>query len=1102
MRCSKCGAENPGGKKFCGDCGAAVENHCPQCGADNPPAKRFCGNCGAALLASSTPTPSSSPAQATAEVHTSPALGAISATDGERRHLTVLFSDLVGSTEISARLDPEDWREIAAQYQRTAAAAVTRFGGHVAKYLGDGLMVYFGWPEAHEDDAERGVRAGLALVDNVRALNGRLAAEYKVKLSVRVGIETGSVVMGRGGGEGADVFGDAPNVASRVQSAAEPDSVLITAGVHRLVSGQFVVEDHGAHQLKGIDRPVLLYRAIQPAVTRRRTRPTARIQTPFVGRDDDMQLLLSRWERARDGQGQLVLVTGEPGIGKSRLIEELRAHIRDDPHVWVECAGDHLFQTTPFHAIRQILDQGLGWSGDESPEERLTQLELRLERAGLRVAEAVPLIAEMLSLPIPDKYPPLLFAPEQKRKRLLANLAGWVLNGSRVQPMVMAMEDLHWIDPSTLELTHTLVEQAVTAPFMLLFAARPEFRAPWPMRAHHTQITLNRLNKRHTREMVAGLVARSALAPDLVDAVVRRTDGVPLFAEELSRLILEGDGRSVVREIPATLHDSLAARLDRLGPAKEVAQVAAVIGREFSYELLRAVAPANDQELQSALQKLVDAELIYARGIPPEATYQFKHALIHDAAYEALLKSRRRELHRSVVVTIVEKFPEVAEARPEVLARHWTEAGEPEPAVAAWTKAGSSADARRAFREAGQAYEQALAVLSHQPQSPERDMRDLELCSALFRVRFVTRGYSAPESVEAAARARNLVQKTSDLAQLCRLVYGNWSAVIHTGDYSGAAALADQLLDFAPREGSPATLGFAHMAQMQTRYYQGDLVGAKEHFVRGSDFVESAGFREFPGAFVIAMGFAGINAWTLGYAASARELIVRALAFGHDSENPYDLATARFFESWLHSCRREPELAEAASAQALAIDEAHDFSYGVDLTHCLTGWARAQRGRAGDGVELLRKGLAGLNKIGTRIGFSYWLTLLAESQVLDGNIASAFSTLEDALQTNPEEIVFQPSILTCRGDLRLKTGQSELAEADFREATTLAQKMQAKNFELRATTSLARLLRDTNRRVEAHAMLAEIYNWFTEGFDTADLKDAKALLEELNNSSR
>ena len=489
---------HPADAQFCMKCGAKIENRCAACNAENPADANFCRKCGAALRASAPVKDQTSTVEPVAGI------------EGERRHLTVLFCDLVNSTAIASHLDPEDWRDIAADYQRTAAQAVTRFGGHVAKYLGDGLMVYFGWPEAHEDDAERAVRAGLAVVDAVAAVNDRLAVQrHAPELAVRVGIDTGAVVVGMGGGKEADVFGDAPNVASRVQALAAPGSVLITAAVHDLVSGLFVLADRGAQTLKGIELPVQLYRAIQPSVMRRRMhRPASHAIAPFVGRDDEMRLLLSRWERAREGQGEVVLVVGEAGIGKSRLVEEFRARINPQPHLWVECAGEQFQENTPFHAVIQMLNQGLGWRGDESKEERALQLENALASAGMKLDEAMPLIAEMLNLPISIKYPAPKLTADQKHKRLIAALASWVLGATRNQPMLVVMEDLHWVDPSTLELTQTLVDQGATAPLMLLYTARPEFRAQWPMRSHHAQITLNRLNDRQTREMIAGVIAK------------------------------------------------------------------------------------------------------------------------------------------------------------------------------------------------------------------------------------------------------------------------------------------------------------------------------------------------------------------------------------------------------------------------------------------------------------------------------------------------------------------------------------------------------------------------------------------------------------------
>jgi hypothetical protein len=572
---------------------------------------------------------------------------------------------------------------------------------------------------------------------------------------------------------------------------------------------------------------------------------------------------------------------------------------------------------------------------------------------------------------------------------------------------------------------------------------------------------------------------------------------VPLYVEELTKSVLEPGTRRSVAAIPATLAASLMARLDRLGPAQEVAQVAAVIGREFSYELLQVVSAMPDDELQSALAKLANAELIYARAIPPETRYQFKHALIQDAAYEALLKSRRRELHRRVARAIANRFPAVAEAQPEVLARHWTEAGEAESAIAAWRKAGEAADARRALKEAEEGYRRALAILNTLPESLERDARELELTSALVQVLQLAKGYSAPESVEAAACARALAERSGNLAQLVRQAFATWTSTLASGDYPSASVLADQLLDLARHEGSPPSLGLAHTAQVMVRFYRGDLVGVEEHFARLNPFLQAPGFRQFPGAFVVAMILTSLGAWSLGHADSARERIAQMIAFARDSENPYDLALGRFFESWLCRWLGEPQRVEAAARQALALAEEHGFPFVRDWARTVLGWARAQLGGAGEGVSLIRQGLAGLVDTGARLRITEILTWLAEAQALDGAIDDALSTIADALKANPEEVFYRPNILTCRGELRLKVGHTELAEADFRRAIALAQEMSAKAWELRAAISLARMLRARGERADARELLGRVYGWFTEGFDTRDLKDAKALLDEL-----
>ena len=1084
MLCSKCGSENPTGRKFCSECGARLLIHCPQCNADNAPSAKFCGECGAPFGSSSgTPVSETGPVQR-------------SDVSGERRHLTVLFCDLVGSTAIAAQLDPEEWRETVAGYHRIATEAITRFDGHVAKYLGDGVMAYFGYPQAHDNDAERAARAGLAILDAISDLNQQPA---HAKLIARVGIDSGLVVIGKGAGQDADVFGDTPNIAARVEAAAEPGTVAITDATHRLVSGLFVIEDLGAQTLKGIERPLQLYRVIRQSGMRGRFEVAAAAGglTPFVGREDELRSLTSRWERVLDGEGQVALIIGEAGIGKSRLLQRFHEQIVGTPHTWIEAGAGAFFQNTPFYPVTEMLRQGL-FAGGNGPPDAIAQLAGVLTHVGLKPAEAIPLIAPLMNLALSAEYPPSTLSPEQQRRRLLATLVEWALGLARAQPLVIAIEDLHWVDPSTLQLIQLLVEQGATARLLLLYTARPEFHAPWPLRAHHTQINLNRLSARNVRTMVAQVAASKAMSDETIAAVVERTSGVPLFVEELTRAVLESGNARTGREIPATLHDSLMARLDRLGPAKEVIQVGAVIGSEFSYELLHAVHPIAERELLGALRKLADAELLYVRGIAPDATYQFKHALIRDAAYEALLKSRRKELHWLVARTIDEKFTALKEAHPEVLARHWTEAGIIDPAITEWTRAGKAAESRNAFEEALESYQQAVSLTTLLPESTERDVRELELRQSAYIVLRLTRGFSAPEAIEAAERATALAEKSGSLTQLADWVMSRCLPALIAGDLSSAGMFADQALELALREGAPTRLAHVHTLQMLAHYYCGDFTGAEEHFIAGLKFFDDPDFRQSPrGGTVVAFGSASWIAWALGRADLAREREAQMMA-AVKGNKPQNVAFSGQCTAFLRSCMREYERAEASAAQALAVSDKHQILYFVALSKCILGHTRAQLGRTAEGIALIRQGMAGLLETGSRLGISRHSVFLAEAQERNGAMIDAIETIEQALQANPDELAYRPEIFRVGGEIRLKLGQTEAAEADFRKAIALAQKMSAKAWELRATMSLARLLRDTARLDEARTMLADIYGWFTEGFDTGDLKDAKALLDELS----
>jgi hypothetical protein len=706
----------------------------------------------------------------------------------------------------------------------------------------------------------------------------------KSKLAVRIGIDSGLVVVGNAA-QAVDAYGDTANIATRVQALAEPGTVAVTAATHRLISGLFVVEDWGARTLKGIERPVQLYRVVRQSGMRGRFEAAAAAGglTSFVGREDELRSLLSGWERAREGEGRVVTIIGEAGIGKSRLVQRFHEQIVTTPHTWLEAGAGAFFQNTPFFPVTEMLRQFLI---DAAAHYEIAQLASRLTAAGLNPTDALPLLAPLLNLPLPPEYPPSTLPPDQQRRRLLATLVEWLFGAARTQPLVSVIEDLHWADPSTLELIQLFVEQGATAPLLLLYTARPEFKPPWTMRPHHTQLILDRLSARDVRTMVGEVAAQKALSEETLAAVVERTGGVPLFVEELTRAVLEGgDAKLSGREIPATLHDSLMARLDRLESAKEVAQIGAVIGSEFSYELLRAVHPVPESELQRALRSLTDAELLYVRGLAPEASYQFKHALIRDAAYEALLKSRRKELHLVVARAIDEKFRALKETHPEVLAHHWTQAGEIESAIAEWSRAGKAAEARNAFMEAQEGLQRALALLNLVTESPERDRRELALRDSLVQMLRLTRGWAAPETVEAAARIGPLAQRSGNLERLARSIGTRCFHANLAGDLSNAAAAADEALELALREGSPWLIALMHTMQLITRYPLGDLAGVEYHFTALLKFIDDPVFRQSPGGLVISVfGWASRNAWILGRADVARERISKARAAVNPAE--------------------------------------------------------------------------------------------------------------------------------------------------------------------------------------------------------------------------
>src|SRR5271170_6639579 len=700
----------------------------------------------------------------------------------EHRPITVMFCDLVGSTSLAAKLDPEDWRNLVGSYLDAASAAVTSLGGHVLKKLGDGLMALFGYPQAQENDGERAVRAALAIQRALVDLNAHNAAAGAPELAARIGLESGRVVVDSSG----EVYGEAPNVAARVQSAAAPGEIWITRAVHRQIAGLFVAEDKGEHELKGVAEKTQLYRIVRASGGGRRGR--SRVPTPLVGRGEELDILARRWERARRGDGQLALITGEPGLGKSRLIEEFRARLAETPHTWVEWASSQLLQNTPLHPIAEWGRFRFG-GAEATGERQYAELEAALGSVGLDAAEYAPLLAPVIGAPTPPGRAPKL-SPEELRSRQLGALAAWVLAGARTQPLVLAFEDLHWADPTSLDVLQALAERGAQASLLIIATTRPEFRPPWKLRSHHGVISLAPLDVGEVARMIGEISTLHALSKDVIAGVSERSGGVPLFVEEVTRLLLERGEHGGVQAIPPTLQQSLAARLDRLGPAREIAQIGAVLGRAFSYALLKSVAAVDDRGqtgvsdpghsfLDAALEKLADAELLFVEGVAPHANYRFKHALIQDAAYDSLLKSRRQTLHRRAAEALLASPAPEAEA----LAHHFTQAGQTDLAIEWWGKAGDQALRRSAFAEAISHLGKAIE-LPHKAGGAARPRDAAATASASQRLKLQTdygqaviwsKGFLAEETKAAFTRVGELATEMGG-AEAPRLVWGHYYA--------------------------------------------------------------------------------------------------------------------------------------------------------------------------------------------------------------------------------------------------------------------------------------------------------------------------------------
>ncbi len=861
--------------------------------------------------------------------------------EAERRPITVMFCDLVGSTSLASTLDAEDWRDLVGAYLDDAAKAIGQYGGHVAKKLGDGLMALFGYPRAQENDAERAVRAGLTLLRALEDLNAANAGRGLPALAARIGLDSGPVVVDSTG----EVFGDAPNLAARAQSAAEPGTMLVTAAVQRQVAGLFVVEDKGPRELKGVPGSPVLYRIARPSGGGRRA--GARMQTPLVGREDDLGLLIKRWGRARAGDGQFVQIVGEPGLGKSRLIDEFRGRLAETPHSWVEWASSQLLQNTALHPLVEWGKQRFG-GPEVAPESRLADLESSLTQVKLNPVEFAPLLAPLLDIPTATLDAPEL-TPDELRRRQLAAMVAWLLAGAHAQPLVLAFEDLHWADPTSLDLLKMLAERGATAPLMIVATARPEFRAPWATRSHHGVISLIPLDGQQVRQMVGAIAERNALSAEAIEGVAVRTGGVPLFIEEVTRLVLEGGAQT----IPLTLQQSLAARLDRLGDARDIAQIGSVAGREFAFGLLLAIAGRPEAELNAALEQLVDADLVFVDGLAPDATYRFKHALIQEAAYESMLRSRRREIHAQIAKAIMRLQPAIAETAPETLATHLARAGDEAGAAEYWQKAGQLAQRNSAYKEAIGAYQNALRHMTKQ------DRAFVEVNRALASTYFAAGDHELnlkhlEEAAAAAEASGDPVTMTEIAMQQCH-VLSQYGGDPRQAVYVGRRALetANRLEDGALSYGVRFALGHAC-------WIGGDYDSTIELLSANlpENMRDPSRIRDFGTAGSLLLDSMAILAHTLAHRGHFdRAFLILERAQALPQKNAFDLAILRFHHSRAHLFRGDADL--AAPLLQAGIEDA--TRVGLEFTlpwhQALLGYAHALNGEYETAVSLLEAAL-------------------------------------------------------------------------------------------------------------------------------------------------
>jgi class 3 adenylate cyclase/tetratricopeptide (TPR) repeat protein len=1030
-----------------------------------------------------------------------PPPAAASSPEAERRQVTVLFSDLVGSTALASALDPEDMSRLIKGYQDACAGAIARFDGYIAKFMGDGVLAYFGYPQAHEDAAERSIRAALAITDAV----GQLARPDGCALQSRIGIATGLVVVGDIIGTGAAreeaIVGETPNLAARLQTLAEPNAVLVSEATRHLVGSRFEFENHGEHLLKGFAKPMAVWRVLReaPAASRFAATRTTGLG-PFIGRTQEMGLLLERWALTQQSEGQAVLLSAEPGMGKSRLVEALFERLADEPHrrVVVQCSP--YYSNTALYPVMRQIEQAAGFVLDEPATQKLDKLDAWLASLGARSTTAA-LLADLLSLPADGRYQPLELAPPQRKNATLAALVDQLLQLSEREPVLFVLEDAHWIDPTTQEFVTRLIDSIASARVLIIVTARPEFVSPWSGRDHVFALALGRLGKAQCAEIVAGIAAAQSVALDLVEEILAKTDGVPLFVEELTRAIAESRTPNSLT-VPATLQDSLMARLDRLGPAKEIAQIAAAIGRQFAHALLAAVAPVGAGELDLALARLTEASLVFPQARAIEPTYSFKHALTRDVAYDSLLRARRQQLHERIARTLEQRFPALVEAEPEILAYHFSRADVPGQACLYFERAGDRAAARSAYAEAVAHFDAALVEARRLPSGRERDERELSVLLKHAPAVFIYQGLQRLELKQDYERAHDLAQSLGDTHAIFKAVWGLWFCANLGRQTAAARDRAEELVALARRSGDEDLFLEAIHCRWATAFFRGDFATALADSREGAKLYDAKRHSRLAAEFgghdpgVCANTSAAQALAQLGRPREAAAAIERALELAKTLNHPNSLAFA--FMNSMTACQIIGDRAAILrlAPQMFELADRYNLPPPRAIAGFMSGWASACGSELGAGLQIMETEFARVSTM-TQLP-QFYSGLLASVRLAAGQPARALEPLDATLSavTEPGVGAYLPEIHRLRGACLLQFEPPRFAEAvaEFETGIAIAKQQQARAFQLRAAMGLARAFAATGAPEKGIAPLREAVGAFNAEDDYPEVAAARQFL--------